>query len=162
MGEEEIRCLENIPVLVIDRDNLDKPENHEKQVVKPVQWTEHQMYYVQLIKKVCQSGRYNYLGCKVPVNHDWNFQLIRSLAREYHDYVVIDLLQFGFPVECSQEMQLEMSGINHKGATMFEKEVDRYIDKEIKLKWTIGPFEALPFKQQMGISPLSTQAKKRQ
>ena len=51
---------------------------------------------------------------------------------------------------------LEMGGKNHKGATMYESEIDRYIEWEIEAGATIGPFDAIPFKTVVAVLPLST------
>ena len=52
-------------------------------------------------------------------------------------------------------------GINHKGATLFPEQVDKYIEKEIQKGATIGPFECIPFKTcPVAISPISTRPKR--
>ena len=53
-----------------------------------------------------------------------------------------------------------MGGKNHKGVTMYEEEIDRYIEKEIQAGVTIRPFDAIPFKVVVVVSPLSTRPKK--
>ena len=116
--------------------------------------------WLELIEKVTQSGLPNFKACRVTVNTHWNIQLLHSLLREYDDKEVIDLLQFGFPIERDNEIPLEMGGINHNGATKFEEHIDRYIQAELSHSATIGPFEAIPFNGQVAISPLSSRAKK--
>ena len=58
------------------------------------------------------------------------------------------------------KIPLEMGGINHKGATQYESDIDEYIQWEIQAGVTIGPFDCLPFKSAVGVSPLSSRAKK--
>ena len=57
---------------------------------------------------------------------------------------------------------LELGDQNHKGATMFPEQVDKYIEKEIALGATLEPFEHIPFhgEKPVAISPLSTRKKK--
>ena len=59
------------------------------------------------------------------------------------------------------EVPLELGAINHKGATNYPDQVDKYIEKEIELGATIGPFECIPFKNTpVAISPISTREKR--
>ena len=79
----------------------------------------------------------------------------------YHDNDIVDMLHFGFPVERSSDVPLEMGRLNHKGATSFPEHIDSYITKEMELGAVMGPFEAIPFKNSpVAISPLSTREKK--
>ena len=55
---------------------------------------------------------------------------------------------------------MELGGINHKEATQHKSQVNRYIQRELQLGAVIGPFENIPFKQQVAISPISTRPKK--
>ena len=106
------------------------------------------------------SGCYNKDCCRIRVNHNWNFELLNSLLLEYEDRAVIDLLIYGWPIEHSSDVPLELSGVNHKGATLFQDHIDRYIAKEVRLGATIGPFENILFKGPVAISPLSSHLKK--
>ena len=78
--------------------------------------------------------------------------MLESLLSNYEDKEIIDLLKFGWPIDRDPNIQLDMGGINHKGATEYEDHVDRYIQKEIGLGACIGPFDHIPFKGQVAIS----------
>ena len=96
------------------------------------------------------------------VNNTWNFTLLMQLLVNCHDQDIVNLLKYGWPIPINENLPLEMGGINHKGATEYEQHIDEYIEKEISLGATIGPFEAIPFKGdvQVAISPLSTRSRK--
>ena len=106
-----------------------------------------------------QEG-YNYETMKVDINMTWNLQLLTSLLQNYHDREIPQFLRYGFPVEHDDDSPLILSGINHKGATDFPEHIENYLEKERSMGATIGPFECIPFKGPVAISPLSTQPKK--
>ena len=116
--------------------------------------------YVKLINHVVSSGKHNYEGLKIPINSSWNLELLRMLLIDYHDKEIVQFLAYGFPVDRTDVTPLEMSGRNHKGATLFQAQIDQYIAKEVHCGATIGPFEAIPFKGQVAVSPLSSRPKK--
>ena len=93
------------------------------------------------------------------VNTAWNIPLLNGLLQDYHDKKITDFLQYSFPVE-REEVPLELGDRNHKGVTMHPEQVTKYISKEISLGATIGPFDSIPFKAPVAISPISTRPKK--
>ena len=118
---------------------------------------EHVLLVIQAVR---DTGKYNFQQARISVNKQFNIPLLRNLLTDYHDIHVLDLLEYGFPIDRCSDVPLEMGGQNHLGATQYPSHVDRYVQKELDLQATIGPFEAIPFKGMVGISPLSTRAKK--
>ena len=94
------------------------------------------------------------------VNKTWNCQLLSDLLVDYHDSEILDLIVYGWPVECDDNIPLELGGHNHKGATEFDEVIDAYIEKEKQMGAVLGPFESIPFQGPVAISPLSTQPKR--
>ena len=141
-------------------EELDVQGNPEKSIDTVIELTEYQLSWLQCIQAVQESGLYNFQGCRIPVGSHINIQLLDGLLTEYHDREILDFLQYGWPIERDPDIPLELGGINHKGATMFNVQVDEYIQKEIQLGAMIGPFEQIPFKGPIAISPLSTRPKK--
>ena len=140
---------------------MDVPGKAEAQHSGILEQTQFNAKWLQLIKEVIDTGCYNYQSARIPVNTDWNFQLLHSLLTDYHDKQVIQFLQYGWPVDRDPDTPLEMGGVNHKGATDHQQHVDKYISKEMDKGAVIGPFEAIPFKDvPVAISPISTRAKK--
>ena len=139
---------------------LDFPGKVEVQKEFKVELTPDQEHFFGIIKRVIDSGKHNYEGERIPVNNKWNIDLLTSLLTDYHDQQVIDFITFGFPICRNEDHPLEMGGRNHKGATEFEQQIDDYIANEIKLGATLGPFENIPFRSPVTISPLSSRPKK--
>ena len=49
---------------------------------------------------------------------------------------------------------------NHKGATQFPEQMTKYIQKEITYDVVMGPYNKIPFEDNVGISRLSTRPKR--
>ena len=139
---------------------LDYPGGFENSAVIPELIQQGLNDWVALIETVRRSGSKNFQGPRIPVNKTWNFPLLESLLRGYHDQQVIDLLKYGFPLDRDPDSQLEMSGQNHMGAVRYPTHIDKYIKTEIEKGATIGPFPSIPFKGPVAISPLSTREKR--
>ena len=84
------------------------------------------------------------------------------MLSDYADRLVVEFLQYGWPIDRDPDIPLEMGGRNHRGAVDFPDHIDAYVKKEIQLGAQVGPFEAIPFAGNTitAISPLSTRPKK--
>ena len=140
--------------------DIDTPAVCEFQNFSPVVITGEMQQQLAIIETVMKPGQYNYQGCKIPVNMKWNVELLDSLLLNYIDKDITQFLRYRFPIEHSDDAQLEMGGKNHMGAVQYPEHVNKYIQKEVEMGGTIGPFESIPFSGKVGISPLSTRAKK--
>ena len=114
-----------------------------------------------LAHKVLKSGKPNRYGCWIPVTSGWNLDRMYTLLQDYEDVAVVEWLRFGFPVSWDDERGSPTpADRNHFGATLFPSHIDAYLDKEIILGSTVGPFHLLPFVDRISISPLSSRPKK--
>ena len=125
-------------------------------------------YFINAHEEVIKSKKFNFEGCRIPVNTRMNMEFIRSWLQDYEDYRVCDFLEFGFPIGAKDISSL-LSDINkkdlwkfknHKGANDFPEEINRYFQKEIASNAIIGPFKSNPFSSGIKISPLNSVAKK--
>ena len=111
--------------------------------------------------RVIESGIPNVFGIREKVRSNWNVELFRSLIADYEDKQVVEFLKFGFPMSREDGFPDPTPNVhNHKGATEFPGSVDSYLQKEIQLGATLGPFDIPPFMNRIGISPISTQEKR--
>ena len=107
---------------------------------------------IKIHEQIRKSGTHNYLGCKIPVQSGINVQFFREKIVDYHN-IISEFLEFGAPVGYEGEfVGSEFITKNHKGATDFSKEIEKYLRKEAFFK---NPF-CCDFK----ISPLNTVIKK--
>ena len=121
---------------------------------------------VEWHKKVRDSGKYNFEGCKIRVNYKINTDYMRQMLRDYKDIRVCDLLEFGFPLGFKGDENLLPSHDqiwkyrNHKGATDFAEHMIAYLEKENRNQAVLGPFKSNPFPNNLVISPLNSVPKK--
>jgi hypothetical protein len=96
-----------------------------------------------------------------PVQSGINVQFFRDKLVDYHDNIIYEFLEFGAPVGYEGEfVGSEFITKNHKGATDFSKEIEKYLRKEASYGAIIGPFYKNPFCCDFKISLLNTVIKK--
>ena len=97
---------------------------------------------------------------KIPVPCFWNLNRLKDLLVDYHDKIVVEFLKYGWPVNHDGRKYNSKKIENWKGAITNKKQVQKYLENELKFKSVIGPFDSNPFCQEAGISPLNTRDKK--
>ena len=110
-----------------------------------------------LQKIVSQSGKPNYLGCRIPVNSQLNIPAWRKHLNAYWDQQILDLLEFGFPLDFDRNIQLQSTENNHKSAIHFKDQVNKYIQEELSYKAICSPVDNKPI--DCHISPIMTREK---
>ncbi len=60
-------------------------------------------HLVDLHDKLWESGTTNVAGCRVPLESNWNFDFLRSIAVSQFDMKTVDYLQFGAPANIDHE-----------------------------------------------------------
>ena len=83
---------------------------------------------------------------------NWKFHL-----RDYWDTHLLDLLEFGFPLDFDTNTELVSTEENHASAKQFSSHVQTYIREELKHGAILGPFEHYPIS--LHISPFMTRDK---
>ena len=123
--------------------------------------TEFNWAYVKACESVYSSGMSNVDGLRIPVKSNWNLEYLSKQLVNYTDKEIVQLLQFGFPIECATQGQGEIKfSKNHAGAEQFPDDIDAYIAKELKKGTLIGPFKTNPFGSKARFSPMNTRPKK--
>ena len=107
---------------------------------------------------VRQSNCPNYEQARVRVPTELNINNWRQLCGNYHDQLLLDYLEFGFPL-CVDRSQLVFNNIdnNHPSAEDHTSDVEAYLSKEIKHQAVVGPFNNFPF--DVHYSPMLTRPK---
>ena len=78
----------------------------------------------------------------------------------YHDIEIIEWLHFRFSTSRDENADPPtLATINHSGANQYPSDIIDYLQKEVQLGVTIGPFIIPPFLGNIGISPLNTRVK---
>ena len=121
--------------------------------------------YIYMHDRVCLSGKYNFEGCRFPLNTNLNIDYFRFMLDGYSDFEICDFLEFGFPIGYfGKVQQQEFTSLqfvkNHKGAKDFPSEIQKYLNKELQNGTILGPFDHNPFICNVCISPLNSVPKK--
>ena len=104
-----------------------------------------------------QSGKPNFLGCRIPIQgqlkaHRWKHHL-----KNYWDQQLPDLISYGFPLDFDRNSPLQGTLENHKSALDFPSDIQKYIDEELQFGAMVGPFLQYPIPTH--VSPLMTRSK---
>ena len=74
--------------------------------------------------------------------------------QDFWDKQLVDLLEYGFPLDFDRDAPLMSTEENHASAKIFASHVQTYISEELKHGAMLGPFASKPI--QLHISPLMT------
>ena len=118
-------------------------------------------YYVDLHLKVSSFSTYNHLGARIPLKHSSiNISKFRALLpSDYDDKVILQYLEFGFPLGLKEDFLLKPILKNHSSAYEYYTYVDKFVSNELEKGGMCGPFHTSPFPNVM-VSPLMTSPKK--
>ena len=116
---------------------------------------------LMLAHLVRKGGYPNRFGARIPVKSKWNLERMKDLLADYEDKEVVEWMKYGWPsgrlpsLPCPKKTYK-----NHKGAVDHPEALISYINKEKGKEAVMGPYEKIPFKGKVGISPISTRPKK--
>ena len=96
--------------------------------------------YLKLAKTIRESGVSNYRQGRVPIKSDLNIEAWRHQLYNYKDQVLLQYLEYGFPLSIKDSKSLaEQNIINHFSATQHHRAVSSYLAKERHLGAIMGP-----------------------
>ena len=104
-----------------------------------------------------QTSLPNYLGARIPVLSQrrpdrWRFHL-----KQFWDKQIVDLIQYGFPLDFDRTCQLQSTEINHTSALQNLDHIESYITEQCAFNAMNGPFKEPPI--ELHISPSMTRSK---
>ena len=106
---------------------------------------------------VRQSGCPNFLGCRIPVDSKLHIKNWRSYLHDFWDKQLVDLLEYGFPLNFDRDAPLLSTEENHAFAKKFAGDVQTYISDELKHGAMLGPFKSKPI--DLHVLPFMTREK---
>jgi hypothetical protein len=105
------------------------------------------------------TGTPNFISKVALVASHINFTLLGELSQGFYDTQILDLIQYGFPLNLDKPSFLpHLAVTNHGSALQFPAEVDSYFHEETHFGAMLGPFPDLPFPD-LHCSPLMTAPK---
>ena len=90
------------------------------------------------------------------MNSTLRMDVWRDVLSSYSDYVVCDLLEFGFPLDFRGSSLSYGGQRNHKGARDYATFVNGYVSRECAAGRLAGPFVGKPLSVPLMVSPLNT------
>lgn len=117
------------------------------------------IYLVHLFEQVRKSGCHNFQGCRIPVpeSKKFNMRMWRERLKDYHDRIVCEFLEYGFPIDFDTRKKLSYDvKQNHKGAREFPEFIRNYLKRECDNSRIAGPFKVNPFPEPIVVSPLNS------
>ena len=118
----------------------------------------HDYSPIQMHPIVKKTGKPNFLQARLPVASQLHVDKWKSLLKDYWDQQLLQLLQFGFPLDFNRCCPLQHEAGNHSSANEFPADVDAYIEEECKFGALLGPFDVNPIENAHN-SPFMTRNK---
>ncbi|XP_070538341.1 uncharacterized protein [Ptychodera flava] len=109
---------------------------------------------------VTASGFPNFSKLRIPVPSTFDIAQWRHDLSHYSDNIIVDFLQFGWPINYTSALLPRGHNKNHTSALAFASHIDTYIKKETDFGAVIGPFTCNPLNLPLTTSPLSSVPKK--
>ena len=92
------------------------------------------------------TGKHNYMSARIPVRSQLNVSVWKEELSNYWDQQLLQLLEFGFPLDFNRQCPLRFEGENHTSATDYPADIDAYIQEERHFDAILGPFKESPIK----------------
>ena len=112
---------------------------------------------VEAHAKVKKSGLPNFMHERIPLKTQIKVHYWKKYLHNYWDQQLVDLIQFGFPLDFDRRIALQSTEVNHNSALKYSDHVSKYIQEELQYGAVLGPFKQLPFP--CHVSPFLTRAK---
>ena len=116
--------------------------------------------YISAHEQVVRTGLYNFQQARITVPTHFDIQMWRLLLDGYYDYGVCEFLEYGWPINFCEPIELVSTANNHTSALLYRDQVNNYIQTELSYAGVIGPWDSDPFKGRLMVSPLQAVPKK--
>ena len=116
--------------------------------------------YLQIYNKVRLTAMPNHAGARIPVPSGLNIQRWREHLIGYQDELLVEYLEFGWPVDYTASEPPTTTLTNHTSDPTQLDAVRSYVAEEMQHGAILGPFTDPPFAPWSQSSPIMTRAKK--
>ena len=121
--------------------------------------TKNSDQYLRLAKMVRESGLPNYRQVRVPIKSGLNIENWRRHLIDYKDQLLIQYLEYGFPLSMRDSESLsDLNITNHFSAKQYQQAVSSYLVKERQFGAIVGPIHKA-HSYDIHCSPLLTRPK---
>ena len=113
-------------------------------------------FWVNANRLVRESEVHNYKKERIPVNTNWNLEVLEEMLCNYEDKEVLEFIKFGWPLNADNMTINSEKPKNQAGANAHPTEIDQYIKTELEYGAIIGPFDKNPFGPEARFLPIDT------
>ena len=99
-----------------------------------------------------KSPQPNAYGAKIPVSSQLNISVWRHYLADYVDHVVVDFLQFGWPMNYTSSVLPQPTHTNHQSALAYPEDVQRNLSELLP-----GPLKGILYRTTL-LCPLYRQS----
>ena len=90
---------------------------------------------------VRKTNKPNFMSARIPVKGQLNVEAWCEHLGEYWDQQLLQLIQFGFPLDFNRACHIKSETGNHKSAVDYATDIDAYIAEEKKYDAILGPYK---------------------
>lgn len=116
--------------------------------------------FCDMYSKIKATAKPNCFGAKIPLASDLVIPAWRRNLVGYHDTLLCDYLEFGWPLGYHGNSSPETTDKNHPSGEAFLPQIEEFIAKELQHKAVLGPFHHPPFEPWVRCSPIMTRPKR--
>ena len=98
------------------------------------------------------------MQARIPVKSQLNVSAWKAELTDYWDQQLLQLLEFGFPLDFNRQCPLKFEGNNHASAIQHPSDIEAYLQEECQFGAILGPFKENPI-QGGHCSPFMTRHK---
>ena len=89
--------------------------------------------FISAHSEVIRSGVHNFEGCRIPIPTSIRYDNIRAALGEdanSKDLRTLELLKYGFPIDCKSEYGVKTAQKNHQSALRYKEAIGTYFEKK--------------------------------
>lgn len=112
--------------------------------------------FIEAHNRIAASGKHNFEGCQIPIPTNIRYDRLKEAlgpSLSTQEERVINLLKFGFPIDCQGSFGVKKLQKNHHSAILFKDAINEYLIKNVNMQALLGPFVNSPIPDQR-FSPL--------
>lgn len=106
--------------------------------------------------RIYSTRQYNFQRAHIPVKSLLNITTWLQRLADYHDNIICDFLQYGWPINYVDSSIPLYHCDNHPSAYAYSDAVEEYIQIELDYGAIFGPYQTCPFNGRFVTSPLQT------
>lgn len=116
--------------------------------------------FCDIYARIKATSKPNCFGVRIPLDSALVIPAWRRELADFHDKMLCDYLEFGWPLGYHGDTSPESTSKNHPSGEAHLTHVQDFVAKELQHKAVLGPFKQTPFHPWMRFSPIMTRPKR--